>query len=66
MAQPKFSAGQRVSVVRSGAFSAPPGAYRVVQPLPHERGAQQYRVRNDAEAYDRILDEARLEAVLHE
>lgn len=66
MAQTKFSAGQRVSIVRSGAFSAPSGAYRIVQPLPHERGAQQYRVRNDAEAYDRILDEARLEAITYE
>lgn len=66
MAQTKFSAGQCVSVVRSGAFSAPSGAYRIVQPLPYERGAQQYRVRNDAEAYDRILDEARLEAISYE
>lgn len=66
MAQTKFSVGQRVSVVRSGAFSAPSGAYRVLQPLPNERGAQQYRVRNDAEAYDRILDEARLEAISYE
>ncbi len=73
MAQTKFSVGQRVSVVRSGAFSAPSGAfsapsgaYRVLQPLPNERGAQQYRVRNDAEAYDRILDETRLEAISYE
>jgi hypothetical protein len=66
MARPKFSAGQRVSAVRSGAFSAPSGAYRIIQPLPRERGAQQYRVRNDAEAYDRILDEARLEAISYE
>lgn len=66
MAQTKFSVGQRVSVLRSGAFSALSGAYRIVLPLPHESGAQQYRVRNDAEAYDRILDEARLEAISHE
>jgi hypothetical protein len=66
MTQTKFSVRQRVSVVRSGAFSAPSGAYRIVQPLPHERGAQQYRVRNDAEAHDRILDEARLEAISYE
>lgn len=63
MAHTKFGAGQRVSIVRSGAFSAPSGTYRVVHALPHEKGPQQYRVRNDAEAFDRIMDESRLETV---
>lgn len=66
MAQPKFGAGQRVSIVRSGAFSAPSGHYRVVQPLPRDRGPQQYRVRNEAENFDRVMDEVRLEAASHE
>jgi hypothetical protein len=66
MAQTKFGAGQRVSIVRSGAYSAPGGSYRIVSALPRESGAQQYRVRNDAEAFDRILDEARLEAMSYE
>ncbi|MCL4714326.1 MAG: hypothetical protein KJZ75_05425 [Hyphomonadaceae bacterium] len=66
MARTKFSAGQRVSVVRSGAFSAPSGGYRVVSALPRERGPQQYRVRNDGETFDRVLDEARLEAVRYD
>ena len=66
MAQTRFGAGQRVSIVRSGAFSAPSGFYRIVTALPRESGAQQYRVRNDAEAFDRILDESRLEAVSYE
>jgi hypothetical protein len=66
MSQAKFGAGQRVSVVRSGAFSAAAGTYRVVSVLPAERGPQQYRVRNDGETFDRVLDEARLEAVGYE
>ncbi|HVK80524.1 MAG TPA: hypothetical protein VM915_07915 [Verrucomicrobiae bacterium] len=61
MAHTKFGAGQRVSIVRSGAFSAPSGTYRIVNAMPNEKGQQQYRVRNDAEAFDRIMDESRLE-----
>jgi hypothetical protein len=63
MAQAKFGAGQRVAVVRSGSFSAPSGSYKIVSVLPLERGPQQYRVRNEGESFDRILDEARLGAV---
>jgi len=61
MARTKFGAGQRVSIMRSGAFSAPEGVYRIVTALPLEGGAQRYRVRNDGEAFDRVLDESRLE-----
>lgn len=63
MAHTKFGAGERVSIVRSGAFSAPSGTYRILSALPNETGRQQYRVRNDAEAFDRIMDESRLETV---
>lgn len=66
MAQAKFGAGQRVSVVRSGSFAAPSGSYRIVSVLPSEGGPQQYRVRNEGEAFDRVLDEARLEAVRYD
>jgi hypothetical protein len=66
MAHPKFGAGQRVEITRSGAFSAPSGSYRVVRALPLEAGPQQYRVRNESESFDRIMDEARLEAVGHD
>ncbi len=66
MAQSKFGAGQRVSVVRSGVFSAPSGAYRIVSVLPTEGGPQQYRVRNETEPFDRILDEARLVAASYD
>ncbi len=67
MSQAKFGEGERVSVTRSGAFSAAAGTYRIVSVLPAaERGPQQYRVRNEGENFDRVLDEARLEAVSHD
>jgi hypothetical protein len=40
--------------------------FRVVSPLPREAGPQQYRVRSEGEAFDRIVDEARLEVVSHD
>jgi hypothetical protein len=63
MARTKFGAGERVSIVRSGAFSAPTGVYRIVTALPLEGGPQQYRVRNESENFDRVMDEVRLEAI---
>lgn len=62
MAQLKYGAGQRVSVLRGAGFAVPPGSYRVVGALPRGDGPQQYRIRNDNEMFDRIVDEARLEA----
>lgn len=62
MALPRFSAGERVSIVRTRTFTAAEGAYRILQALPMERGPQQYRVRNDSENFDRIVEESRLEA----
>lgn len=62
----KFGAGQRVSIVRSGAFSPPSGAYRIVRALPMDSGPQQYRVKNDAETFDRVMDESRLQAETYE
>lgn len=52
-----------MEITRTGGFAVPAGTYRVVRALPRERGAQQYRVKNDAETFDRVLDEVRLEAV---
>lgn len=61
MAQPKFTAGQSVSVARIGLLMTPLGAYRIVQALPREGGPQQYRVRHDGESFDRVVDEVRLQ-----
>ena len=60
----KFGEGQRVSILRSGAFAAPGGTYRVVRAMPLETGRQQYRVKNDGETFERIMDESRLEAAI--
>ncbi|MEQ1818622.1 MAG: hypothetical protein ABL871_08425 [Terricaulis sp.] len=65
MAQPKFSAGERVSITRTVGFSMSSTACRVVAPLPRDAGPQQYRVRSETESFDRIIDEARLESVMH-
>lgn len=63
MAQTKFSAGQRVSVLRGAGFGAPPGVFRIVSALPREDARpQQYRVRSDGENFDRIVEETRLES----
>jgi hypothetical protein len=66
MAQPKFSAGQRVSVSRGNSFGSAGGFCSVVQPLPRDSGPQQYRVRGEGENFDRIIDEARLESVSYD
>ncbi|HRE44800.1 MAG TPA: hypothetical protein PKY87_12640 [Terricaulis sp.] len=66
MAQTKFSAGQIVTVVQSGAFSAMTGAYHVVSVMPIEGGAQKYRVKSAGEMFERVLDEVRLEAMRYD
>ncbi len=65
MANLKFAAGQCVWLVTARTFStsAPKGVYRIVGALPRERGPQTYRVRSDGETHDRVVEEARLEAV---
>ena len=66
MAQPRFSAGERVSLTQSRLLGAPGGIYRIVRVLPHEAGPQQYRVKNETENFERVVEEARIEAFAHE
>lgn len=66
MAPTKFSAGERVFVARGGNFGVPAGAVRILIALPREAGPQRYRVRADGENFERVIDEARLEAAGHE
>lgn len=66
MAQPKFNAGERALVSRGGNFGGPTGAVSVVRALPREAGPQQYRVRADGETFERVIEEARLEAAPHD
>ncbi|MEQ1617259.1 MAG: hypothetical protein ABL883_02810 [Terricaulis sp.] len=63
MAHPLFGAGQRVNVAHAGRVSTPAGIYNVVRALPAEHGPVQYRIKSDTEAFERIVDETRLEAV---
>ena len=63
MAQTKFSAGQRASVLRGGSVGGPTGMVSIVTALPKEAGPQRYRVRSDGETFERVIDEARLERV---
>lgn len=63
MAQPLFGAGQRVNVAHSGRVSTPGGIYNIVRALPAERGPIQYRIKSDTEAFERIVDESRIEAL---
>ena len=67
MAQTKFSAGQRVSATRSSVAGAPSGFFQIISALPRDSGPQQYRVRGESEAFERIVPENRLEAIaLHD
>lgn len=65
MAQTKFSEGARLRITR-GAPGAPSGNVSVVRALPREAGPQQYRVRADGETFERVVEEARLEAVAYD
>lgn len=65
MSQTRFRAGDRVQVTRA-AFGGPSGSCSVVSALPRDAGPQQYRVRSDGETFERIIDEARLEAMNYE
>lgn len=65
MAQTKFSVGQRASVARGGVGS-PTGFVNIIAALPKEAGPQRYRVKTEGETFERVIDEARLEAAAHE
>ncbi len=62
MAPTKFRAGERVSVARGGNFGVQPGMVEVLMALPRDAGPQRYRVRAVGESFERVIDEARLEA----
>lgn len=66
MAPTKFSAGERVSVSRGASFGVPTGAVEVLKALPRDAGPQRYRIRASGENFERVIDEARLEAIAHE
>jgi hypothetical protein len=60
---PTFCAGQRVAVVHARPPFAPGGTYKIIRAQPAEGGPIRYCIKSDSEAFERIVDEARLEAV---
>jgi hypothetical protein len=63
MALTKFGAGQGVMLARPLLFHAL-GAYAVVGIEPCDGRAARDRVRSEAEAFDRIVDESSLESLI--
>ncbi|WP_395646630.1 hypothetical protein [Terricaulis sp.] len=59
MALLRFHDGQRVLVTQAGR-DAMAGSFRIVRALPSDAGPQQYRIKSDAEAFERVTDESRL------
>lgn len=62
MALELLAAGQRVSISGFGGATTA-GVYRIVRALPSEGRPLQYRVKNDAESFERVVDASRLEVL---
>ncbi len=62
MADHKFSNGQIVEPIPSGAFMAiPPGRYEIVQPLPPTMGGDnQYRIKSLKDGHQRIVKQSEM------
>lgn len=60
-AQRKFSIGQRVtlSATRFDRFPQA-GTFKIMALLPASNGEQQYRIKHDMEAFERMVDECRI------
>jgi len=63
VAQPKYEAGQKVQMLGSRSGGWLPAHGRVVRALPSSGGPIQYRVKSEGEAFERVVDEARLTGV---
>ena len=57
----RFSPGARVTVKPKGRQTAPGGAYIIIRALPESPGPVQYRIKNESEPFERIIDESRIE-----
>ena len=62
MALELLAAGQRVSISGFGGVSLG-GVFRIVRALPTEGRPLQYRVKSDAESFDRVVDASRIEVL---
>jgi hypothetical protein len=57
----QFQSGQTVRLSRAVNRLAAVGDYKIVRVLPHEGGEQQFRIKSDQEAYERVVKESDLE-----
>lgn len=62
MTNPRFAAGQSVSVTPSKRYRPTKGAYRIVNAMPRSGGMIQYRIKGELENYERVVDEIHLNA----
>lgn len=63
--EPRYAVGQRLTLLGGGNhWARAQGLCRVIAVMPHETGPFQYRVRSEAENYERIVAEADLEPAL--
>ncbi len=59
----KFTVGDRVVVrVSKANWNVRPGIYEIIRALPETSIGRQYRAKNVLDAYERVFDEAQLEA----
>jgi len=59
MALELFAAGQRVSLASFGGGTSR-DVFRIVRALPAEGRPLQYRIKSDAESFERVVDASRL------
>lgn len=64
MSARKFVVGDVVRVEDSSNANVRPGFYTIIKALPLAGPLQQYRVKNSLDSFERVLDEAVLQAVI--
>jgi hypothetical protein len=60
---PQFRSGQRVRLCRASYRLSSVGDFKIVRVLPDEGGEPQYRIKNDGEAHERVVNESDLKSV---
>jgi hypothetical protein len=60
---PQFRSGQTVRLCRASYRLSSSGDFKVVRVLPDEGGERKYRIKNDGEAHERVVNESDLESV---
>jgi hypothetical protein len=60
---PQFRSGQTVRLCRASYRTSSAGDFKIVRVLPDEGGERQYRIKNDGEVHERVVNESDLERV---